>query len=65
MSTILTIEKSDKKIAETVKKNSKSKNQKILEMNSIQSVSAREIKNGTNYIELMEQNLSVLKTALN
>ena len=34
-------------------------------MNSIQSVSAREIKNGTNYIELMEQNLSVLKTALN
>lgn len=63
--TILTIEKSDKKIAETIKKNSKSKNQKILEMNSIQSVSAREIKNGTNYIELMEQNLSVLKTALN
>lgn len=63
--TILTIEKSDKKIAETVKKNSKSKNQKILEMNSIQSVSAREIKNGTNYIELMKQNLSVLKTALN
>lgn len=65
LSTILTIEKSDKKIAETVKKNSKSKNQKILEMNSIQSVSAREIKNGTNYIELMKQNLSVLKTALN
>ena len=63
--TILTIEKSDKKIAETIKKNSKSKNQKILEMNSIQSVSAREIKNGTNYIELMKQNLSVLKTALN
>lgn len=63
--TILTIEKSDKKIAETIKKNSKSKNQKILEMNSIQSVSAREIKNGTSYIELMKQNLSVLKTALN
>lgn len=65
LSTILTIEKSDKKIAETVKKNSKSKNQKILEMNSIQSVSAREIKNGTSYIELMKQNLSVLKAALN
>ena len=63
--TILTIEKSDKKIAETIKKNSKSKNQKILEMNSIQSISAREIKNGTNYIELMKQNLSVLKAALN
>ncbi|MGN0740754.1 MAG: metal ABC transporter solute-binding protein, Zn/Mn family [Treponema sp.] len=65
LSAILTIEKSDKKIAETIKKNSKSKNQKILEMNSIQSVSSKEIKNGTSYIELMKQNLAVLKTALN
>lgn len=61
---VLTIEKSNKKIAETVVANTKSKNQTILEMDSLQSVTEKEIKNGRNYLSAMKNNLEVLKKAL-
>ncbi|MBR6913938.1 MAG: zinc ABC transporter substrate-binding protein [Treponema sp.] len=62
---VLTIEKSDKKIAKTVVSNTKSKNQQILEMDSLQSVTQSEIKGGRTYLSAMKKNLEVLKKALN
>ncbi|MBO4731611.1 MAG: zinc ABC transporter substrate-binding protein [Spirochaetaceae bacterium] len=65
LNTVLTIEKSNKKIAKTVVSNTKTKNQQILEMDSLQSVTQKEIKDGKTYLNTMRQNLAVLKTALN
>lgn len=65
LSSICVIESSDKSIAQTVVNNTKSKNQKILVMNSMQSVTSQDVVNGTNYISIMESNLAVLKEALN
>lgn len=62
---VLTLEKSDKKIAKTVIEASGKKNVKILEMDSIQSVTQKEIKAGKNYLNTMEKNLETLKAALN
>ena len=41
------------------------KNQKILSMNSMQSVTAQDVKDGVTYLAVMENNLSILKDALN
>ncbi len=65
LNAILTIEKSDKKIAKTIVSNTKSKNQEILEMDSLQSITKSDIKNGRNYLSAMKKNLEVLKKALN
>ena len=61
---VLTIEGKDHKIAETIIANTASKDQQILTMDSMQSVTAADIANGTTYIGIMESNLSVLKEAL-
>ena len=61
---IFTIEGKDKRIAETISQNTASKDQKILTLDSMQSVSSSDIKNGTTYMSIMESNLSVLKEAL-
>lgn len=62
---VLTIEKSDDRIAQTVIENTKAKDQKILQLNSMQSITSDEIKDGTTYLSVMEDNLNVLKEALN
>ena len=64
LSSIMTIESSDQKIAKTVKENSKAKDQQILAMDSMQSVTAKDVADGTTYLSIMEENLSVLKDAL-
>ena len=61
---IFVIENSDKKIANTIKKNTHKKNQKILVMNSLQSITQKDLDNGLDYISVMEKNLEVLKQAL-
>ncbi|MBR5096351.1 MAG: zinc ABC transporter substrate-binding protein [Treponema sp.] len=61
---VLTIEKSDKKIAKTIVSNTKAKNQAVLEMDSLQSVTQKDIKGGRSYINAMKNNLEVLKKAL-
>ncbi len=61
---VLTIEKSDGKIAETIRDNTASKDQKILVMDSLQSTTSEDIKNGATYTGAMEDNLEVLKEAL-
>lgn len=61
---VLTIEKSDKKIAKTIVANTKSKNQQIFELDSMQSITQNDIKNGRTYLSAMKNNLQVLKAAL-
>lgn len=62
--TVLTIEKSDRKLAETVIANTKNKDQQILSLDSMQSVTAADVKNGTTYLSIMESNLEILEQAL-
>lgn len=62
---ILTIEGSQTKIAETIKNNSKNKNQQILAMDSMQSTTTVDVINGVSYLSIMESNLEILSTALN
>lgn len=64
LSCVLTIEGTNHKIAETIVSNTVSKNQKILTMDSLQSTTSADVKNGTTYLSVMEQNLEVLKEAL-
>jgi len=64
LTSVLTIEKSDQKIAKTIIDNTKDKNQTILTLDSMQSTTSDDVKNGTTYLSIMENNLSVLKEAL-
>lgn len=64
LSSILTIEGSDHKIAETIRESTKSRDQQILSMNSMQSTTLEDAKGGTSYLSIMEDNLEVLKEAL-
>ena len=61
---VLTIEGAQHKIAETIVQNTTSKNKKVLTMDSMQSTTSKDVKNGTTYLSVMEKNLSVLKEAL-
>ena len=61
---VLTIEGPDHRIAETIVENTTSKNQQILSMDSMQSVTSSDVKNGVTYISIMENNCQVLKQAL-
>ena len=61
---VLTIENSDQKIAKTIVSGTKTKDQKILSMDSMQSVTAADAGSGPDYLERMRGNLEVLKEAL-
>ena len=62
---ILTIENSDGRIAESIKANTAKKDQDILVMNSLQSVTNEQLLDGITYLKVMRENLSVLSKALN
>ena len=61
---VMTIEGPDNKIAATVIENTKDKNQDVLALNSMQSVTTKDIEGGETYLGVMQQNLEVLKKAL-
>ena len=61
---ILKIESSDGSIANAVKQATQTKDQQILTMDSIQSATTKEYKNGRNYLSIMTSNLEVLKEAV-
>ena len=63
--TILKIESGDGKIAETIKNNTKTKDQKILTMDSMQSTTSKDVAAGKTYAGIMTENLQVLREALN
>ena len=61
---VLAIEGRQHKLAQTIVENTKAKNQKVLTLNSMQSVAEEEIKKGITYLAVMEQNLNVFQEAL-
>ena len=61
---VLTIEGTDHRIAETIVQNTRTKDQRILTLDSLQSVTAKDVQSGASYLAIMEQNLSVLREAL-
>lgn len=65
LTSVLKIDNSDGKIAQTVIDSTKNKNQSIISLNSMQAVTLNDVQNGAKYIDIMEQNLNALKTALN
>ena len=62
---VLTIEHPKTRIADTVVSTSQKKDAKILAMDSMQSVTAQDVQAGAAYLSIMENNLAVLKEALN
>lgn len=61
---IMKIETSDGSIAETVRDNTKTKDQQILTLDSMQAVTADRAAAGETYLSIMESNLEVLKASL-
>lgn len=64
LSHVLTIENPNHKIAETVVANTSGKNQQVLSMDSMQSVTSKDVDAGATYLSIMEHNLDVLTQAL-
>lgn len=61
---VMTIEKTDQRIARTIVQNTQAKDQQILTLNSMQSVSAKDMADGVTYLSVMADNLAVLEKAL-
>ena len=64
LKTVLTIDGSDCRIAETIIENTASKDMQILSMDSMQSCTVKQIQDGVTYLSIMTNNLEVLKEAL-
>ncbi|MDE7228723.1 MAG: metal ABC transporter substrate-binding protein [Treponemataceae bacterium] len=61
---VLHIETSDGKIARTIVQNTQTKSARVLMLDSMQSVTARQIAAGATYLGIMRKNLAVLQEAL-
>ena len=61
---MIALEGSDQKIAETIVNNTQTKDQQILILDSMQSATSQDEKDGKTYLTIMEKNLEVLKEAL-
>lgn len=61
---IMKIEGNNPEIAETIRSNTAKKDQQILTLDSMQSTTSEDVKNGTTYLSVMRQNLEVLRKAL-
>ncbi|MCH5303259.1 MAG: zinc ABC transporter substrate-binding protein [Ruminococcus sp.] len=64
LKSIVQIDGSDGSVAQTIKDSTKGKNQKIITLNSMQSISKKDVESGATYLSVMEDNLKVLKLAL-
>ena len=64
LGTVLTIDGSDRRIAETIISATKEKNQQILTLDSMQSATGKDAETGSDYLSIMRSNLEVLKQAL-
>ena len=54
-------ENGNRKIDDTIIENTSKKNQKILKLDSMQSVKTKYIKNGETYLSVMSKNLKLIK----
>ena len=64
LNSVITLENSDNKIADTVIKTSGKSDVKILTLDSMQSVTQNDVQNGVTYLSVMQKNLETLKKAL-
>ena len=64
LTTVLTIEGANHRIAETIVENTLAKDAKVLSMDSLQAVTGEDVRNGVTYLGVMESNLEVLRLAL-
>lgn len=64
LTTVLTIEGDNHRIAETIVENTQAKNAQVLAMDSMQGTTGEAVKNGVTYLGIMEANLDVLRQAL-
>ncbi|MDE6672966.1 MAG: metal ABC transporter substrate-binding protein [Ruminococcus sp.] len=62
--TIFTIEGSDDSVAKAIISGTETQNQKIVKLNSIQSVTSQQISDGMTYLSIMKSNLDTLKEVL-
>ena len=65
LTSVMTIDGSDGKIAETIIENTKAKDQKVITLDSMQTTDLKDIEDGKTYLGAMESNLEILKEALN
>lgn len=61
---IVVTERSDEQLAKSIRAASRSKDQVILSLDSMQSVTGEEIEEGTSYLTIMKKNLETLRQAL-
>ena len=64
LNTVMVTESSDKKIAETIIRESKGDNHQILALDAMQSVDSNALATGITYLSIMESNLDVIRKAL-
>lgn len=62
---ILTIENSNNKLATSIVNSTTSKAQKILSLNSLQSITNTDLQSGISYLSVMKETYEILKEALN
>lgn len=62
---VMALEGTDHRLAETVVASTANKTAAVLALDSMQSVTAADVENGTTYLGIAESNLAVLKQALN
>ena len=61
---IMVTESADQSIAKTIIGNTTNKDQQILVLDAMQSVTANDVQGGTAYLSVMDSNLGVLKEAM-
>lgn len=64
LSRVVILEGTDGKMAQTVIGNTSAKDQRVVTLNSLQSVTGQAVAEGASYLAIMEQNLEQLKEAL-
>lgn len=64
LDTVLVIDGSDEKLAKAIIDNTAGRNQQILVLDSLQSVSKKDIEDGETYLSAMSSNLDILRQAL-
>ena len=62
--TVLTIERDNHRIAQTIVDNSRDKDARVRALDSLQSTTGQDAENGVTYLSVMEDNLAVLEAAL-
>lgn len=63
LDTVLVIDGSDEKLAKVIIDNTSGKNQQVLVLDSMQSVSKKDIEGGATYLSAMSSNLNILRQA--